>query len=105
MAAEGALKAYIQENAHDVFGEVIRWVGQNLPRAVSRLSPDFIGYDVNGNLVIVSGRQPLPQSYTSMTKNSILSSVSPRFGLCGIGQETIIRTGSGWNILSFVGIL
>ena len=30
MAAEKALKAYIQENTHDVFGEEIRWVRKNL---------------------------------------------------------------------------
>ena len=71
MAAEKALKAYIQENTHDVLGEEIRWVGKNLPGEVSRLSPDFIGYDANGNLVIVLDRQPLPQFYTSMTKDSI----------------------------------
>ena len=50
MASKKALKAYIQENTHDVFGEKIRWMSKNLPGG-SRLSPDFIGYDANDNLV------------------------------------------------------
>ncbi len=67
MAAEKALKAYIQENTHDVFGEEIRWVGKNLPGEGSRLSPDFIGYDVNGNLVIVEVKIVYPR--TSSPRN------------------------------------
>lgn len=66
-ANETDLKAYIRENSDDIFREEIRWVGKNLPGETSRLSPDFIGYDANGNLVIVEAKLVAPQ--TSSPRN------------------------------------
>ena len=52
-ANEAALKKYIMENTDEVFDEKIRLVAMNLPGETGRITPDLVGYDVNGNLVIV----------------------------------------------------
>jgi len=67
MQEETVLKTCIQENTHDVFREEIRWVNETLPGEDGSIKPDFIGYDANGNRVIVEVKIVYPQ--TSSPRN------------------------------------